>query len=244
MRTQSIDTHPDIERKQIELFQAFSIPHRFELVANLTDSAARINPFYRQDLTNRIKHVYGPQWLKRYRTYRQRHPDRLPATIDITASVLLAIASLERRHIRFALAGRIACGFYGLPSSLRSIEIWVDSPHHLHLSPEHTRIGDASLDTQHYMLIEVKRTADKLTRAQQLPLIAGHQPIPVLAPEDVALDLLIRFDQGGRRDDALYNDLLGMIKVQAPALDLPYLFHQAHNQPLMHQLITDGGILP
>ena len=244
MRTQSSDMRPEVERMQIEIMRGFSIARKFEIVANLTDSMASINRFYRQDLNNRIKQAYGPKWVKRSALYRQKHPDRLPATIDVKATVLLVIASLEQRGIAFALAGRIACAFYGLPSSLYSIELQVAHPHHVQLSPYHTRIGDAALDMRHYMLVEVNRTEEKLARVQRLPLIEGHQLIPVLAPEDVALDLLTRFAQTGKRDDALYNDLLGMIKIQSPTLDRAYLMHQADNRSLLTQLLRDGGILP
>ncbi len=244
MRTQSIDTHPDIERKQIELFREFSIPRKFELVANLTDAAATINQLYRQDLMNRIKWDYGKQWLQRSIAFRRTHPEIQPRTINIAQTVLDAIASLERRRIPFALAGRIACDIYGLPSSLHSIEIWVDHPRHLNLSPRHTRIGDTFLDITHVMLVDITRTTQGLKRARPLPLIHGHQPIPTLSPEDVTIDLLERFAATGSRDDALYNDLLGMVKVQAPTLDVPYLYRKTTKQHLLEQLLIDGGILP
>jgi len=82
-------------------------------------------------------------------------------------------------------------------------------------------------------------------RAQQLSLLEGYQPIWLASPEDVALMRLAWYRDGGATADDQWNDVLGVLKVQAPNLDVQYLRHVAHIlnvSGFLEQALIDAGI--
>ncbi len=75
-----------------------------------------------------------------------------------------------------------------------------------------------------------------LARAHRLILVEGESALPVLTPEDMSLLTLVEVQQQeaelarrGRKEQAddLWNELLGVLKVQGPDLDLQRIEQQA-----------------
>ncbi|MBA3826366.1 MAG: hypothetical protein H0X24_21005 [Ktedonobacterales bacterium] len=244
MRTQSIDTPPEIECIQIEIMRGFSLARKLELAADWMNFLTSANQIYQRGPEQRIAAAYGKDWQKRYQRFVRHHPQVQPYSAHdaVQRALLAAVEPLERRRIPYGITGRFACSIYGLHSATTSIEIIVEHPRHLILSPTHTRHHDAYLDVVHLIRIDVTRTTLSLSQIIPQVLIVGHPPIMMLTPEAVTLDLLGKFAATGKRDDALYNDILGMVKVQAPNMSMALLATQTTDYPLMNQLLDDAGV--
>jgi hypothetical protein len=97
--------------------------------------------------------------------------------------------------------------------------------------------------------------AAMLKRTRHLTLVGGEPAQPLLAPEDVALLTMerIRVREAnlafqGRREEAddIWNELLGLLKVQGSDLDLSYLVRQARHfglLPVMQRALVDAGLV-
>ena len=82
-------------------------------------------------------------------------------------------------------------------------------------------------------------------RAQQLSLIEEYQPMWIAFPEDVVLMRLEWYRDGEATAHDQWNDILGVLKVQAPTLDLNYLRHVAqilNVSDLLEQALVDAGL--
>jgi hypothetical protein len=244
MRTQSPDTHPEAERVQIALMRNFTPARKFALFCGFTSSLLAISSSQQSDQPKWIAVRYGAPWAKRWQTWHTRHPDIALQSPDLAAIITDICDRLVARHITFALAGLAACNIYGLNSLIQTVEIVVDYPRHIQLSPHHIRHGDAYLDAIRPFRIEILHDANLAKRARWLPFLDDTHCLPILPPEDIALSLLRHFAATGQRDDGLYNDLLGMLKVQAPALDVAYLRHHTENDLLLTQALDDAGVTP
>jgi hypothetical protein len=93
-----------------------------------------------------------------------------------------------------------------------------------------------------------------LTRRRYLTVIEGEPALPVLAPEDISILALTaiqqeqaRLRQRGRTEepDDLWNELLGLLKVQGPELDLQSIEQQACALGLLDEMqraFEDAGL--
>lgn len=82
-------------------------------------------------------------------------------------------------------------------------------------------------------------------RKREIVLVEGQQPISVLSPEQLMLLLLEAFKQSNEKADDSWYDLLGIIKIQATDLDVPFLMQQStvfgiHN--LLTRALMDAGL--
>lgn len=94
-----------------------------------------------------------------------------------------------------------------------------------------------------------------LARIHRLILVEGKPAFPVLAPEDVSVLALTEIRQveaklasRGRTEepDDLWNELLGVLKVQGPELDVPAVEQQVSQLgllPWMQRAFQDAGLL-
>jgi hypothetical protein len=75
----------------------------------------------------------------------------------------------------------------------------------------------------------------------------GQTSIYVASPEDTVLAKLQWYRQGGNVSDRQWNDVLGVLKVQGPALDRAYLKEWARElglTELLHRAVDDAGLPP
>jgi len=96
--------------------------------------------------------------------------------------------------------------------------------------------------------------AAMLVRAHHLQLVGDTPAVPILAPEDVSILALKEVQQAeaelvqqGRREepDDLWNELLGVLKVQGPELDQLWIEQQACHLGLSawaHRAFEDAGL--
>lgn len=177
--------------------------------------------------------------------------------------------TLEQAHIRYALVGALARALYGFPRGVGAIELLVDMKEHPDTTfvkgLQHDGFGLASgwsgdggkspsvclLDlaglvrVDLYLPKELPWDAAMFTRTQSLVLDEHVPGVTVLAPEEAVLQGMAHYQATGGRDDDLYNDLLGVLKIQAPTLDQRALVAAAPAlgvQAVLAQLFEDAGL--
>ena len=129
--------------------------------------------------------------------------------------------------IQAALAEKTSFVYYHLPSLFR-----------IRVSFPQTRLNEPMM----------------LTRMRHLVVVEGEPALSVLAPEDVSVlalaeiqkeqAALVRRGRTGIPDD-LCNELLGVLKVQGPELDLQLIEEQARNLGLLKEMqigFVDAGL--
>jgi hypothetical protein len=82
---------------------------------------------------------------------------------------------------------------------------------------------------------------DRVARSRYLAL-EEHQPMyPIISPEDLIVLLLQRFRNSDYQNDAIYNALLGVLKVQGPTLDFLYLNRICQDEKAYQMALADAG---
>src|SRR5205807_8577491 len=96
-------------------------------------------------------------------------------------------------------------------------------------------------------LIPLKRrafTREEARRAQPHLLEAGTRPVRIASAEDAILTKLEWFEMGGRSSGRQWNDIMGILRRQGVAIDLPYLRRWADAlrvRDLLEQVLIDAG---
>lgn len=279
MRTQSIDTAPEIERVQIARLRSFSPSRKFASVRSWTQTLTSANLHAMRSGTRAtsegeiavrfVAREYGRALAVDFQADVEQRADWSIQETDLVSAMIPVIEAFERLDVRYFLSGSIACSLYGLPRGAQDIDIVADM-RAVHASPLVEQLGrdytineralqDAVQKRGAFSLLHVsslmkvdvlllhRRSFDSLLlqRAQQLPLVEGYHPLWIASPEDVVLMGLEWYQISGTAADDQWNDLLGVVKVQAPTLDLAYLDHQAgvlNVSVLLEQALIDAGI--
>ena len=279
MRTQSIDTAPEVERLQIARIRSFSPARKFASVRSWTHTITSANlhamhsgitePDERDIAVRFVRREYGKALAADFQAAVEQRPEWTIQEHDLQVAMIPVIEALERLDLRYYLSGSIACSIYGLPRGAQDIDIVVDiQAEHVSLLVKHLR-GAYIVNEQSCYDAIAKRNAFSLLhlsslvkvdlilphdtsfdslvsqRAQQLSLIEEYQPIWIASPEDVVLMRLEWYRDGEATADDQWNDILGVLKVQAPTLDLNYLRHVAqilNVSDLLEQALVDAGI--
>jgi hypothetical protein len=197
--------------------------------------------------------TYGAILAQRVQEALERREHWHVQPIDLIAALLPALQAFDQLHVPSYLAGSIAGSLHGMQQLARDIDLVVDLPEHATaplqalLKPYYaldedeiwqavrTRTSCSLIHLDSLMKVDVilpKREAFE-TRMHQL---IGQHPLDENAPciwlasaYEMILFKLRRYRQDEQsrtdsmRDDAQWNDLLGMLKAQAPDLDLPLL---------------------
>ena len=216
-----------------------------------------------------VTREYGRALATDFQAAVEQRPEWTMQTHDLQAALIPVIEAFARLGIRYYLSGSIACSVYGLPRGAQDIDFVADMhieqvcPLSEHLQAAYTineqALHDAIVQRNAFSLLHLsslvkvdvvipRGTAfDSLVaqRAQQLSLLEAYQPIWIASPEDVALMRLEWYRDGGATADDQWNDILGVLKVQAPTLDLRYLRRVAHSlnvSDVLEQALIDAGI--
>jgi hypothetical protein len=279
MRTQSIDTTPEVERLQVARIRSFSPARKFASVRSWTHTLTSANlhamrrvtpePNKRDIAVRFVTREYGRALATDFQAAVEQRPEWSIQEHDLLVALIPVIEAFKCLGIRYYLSGSIACSVYGLPRGAQDIDFLADiqlehvCPLIDHLQAAYTineqalrdaiaqRSGFSLLHLSSLVKVDVmlpRGTAfDSLVsqRAQQLSLIEGYQPIWIASPEDVVLLRLEWYRDGEATADDQWNDILGVLKVQAPTLDLRYLCHVAQTlnvSGLLEQALIDAGI--
>ena len=279
MRTQSIDTTPEVERLQVARIRSFSPARKFASVRSWTHTLTSANlhamrsgtpkPNERDIAVRFVTREYGIALAADFQAVVEQRPAWTIQEPDLLAAMIPVIEAFECLGIQYYLSGSIACSVYGLPRGAQDIDVVADiQTKHVssliaHLQAAYTMnaqaLRDAIAQRSAFSLLHLSSLVkvdvmlsrgtpfDSLVsqRAQQLSLIEGYQPIWMASPEDVVLMRLEWYRDCGENADDQWNDILGVVKVQAPTLDLAYLRHVAHtlnDSGLLEQALIDAGI--
>lgn len=178
-------------------------------------------------------------------------------------------SALAHAHIRYALVGALARAMYGFPRGVRAIELLVVLEGHqvttlvqrlqregFIVIPDWSRGGGklqsvCFLDLSGLVSVELrwpsKPPSDATIFATAHPLVLD-QPlpcVPVLAPETCVLQGMVYYQATGACDDDLYNEILGVLKIQTPMLDQDTLVTRAVAlgiQDALAALLEDAGL--
>jgi hypothetical protein len=197
-----------------------------------------------------LSHSYGPGLVQRVQAALERREGWHLQPIDLLAVVLPARRALEDLHLPYYLGGSIASSLHGMQQLVQDIDLVVDlgdqvlpslfavlRQHYLFNEGEAVRARTSFPLIHLDSLMKVDVVLPKLeafdTFMRQLircsTLDERYPPIPLASAMEMLLFKVQRYQRDeqartdGMQDDAEWNDILGMLKVQGPDLDLPLL---------------------
>ncbi len=196
---------------------------------------------------------YGPGLTQRVQAALERREGWHLQPIDLLAVMLPARCALEDLHAPYHLGGSIASSLHGMQQLAQDIDLVADfgeqmppslfaalGQHYLldedearEAVREHRPFPLIHLDT--LMKVDVVFPKRDTFTTSMRSLIRGYTlderspPIPLASATEMLLFKVQRYQRNersrtdGMQDDAEWNDILGMLKVQGPDLDLPLL---------------------
>jgi hypothetical protein len=196
---------------------------------------------------------YGPGLAKLVQVALERREAWHLQPIDLLAVMLPARRALEDLHVPYYLGGSIASSLHGMQQLAQDIDLVADLGEQMppslfavlgqHYLLDEDEAQEAVREHRPFPLIHpdslmkvdvVFPKRDTFTTLIR-PLIRGYTlderypPIPLASATEMILFKMQRYQWNersrtdGMLDDAEWNDILGMLKVQGPDLDLPLL---------------------
>jgi hypothetical protein len=188
---------------------------------------------------------------------------------DVMEALTPLVEAFDRLGIAYYIGGSVSSSLHGLARQSQDVDVIAD------IRPDQVRAlvqalqGDYYVDEQAWQaairhgqlynvihlntmlkvdLIPLKRrafTREEARRAQPQLLEAGARPVRIASAEDAVLTKLEWFDMGGRSSARQWNDILGIMRRQAAALDLAYLRRWADAlgvRDLLERALTEAGL--
>jgi hypothetical protein len=148
------------------------------------------------------------------------------------------VAALEAVHVS-GLADTLRAEFYLDEESIRGAVTRQGSFNVIHsetlLKIDVFVLGDTDFEREAFR----RRVTDTL---EEEP---GARPFPIERPEDNVLHKLLGYLKGGGVSDRRWQDVQGVLRVQAKALDLPHLSRRAASlglDALLNKALTEAGL--
>ena len=200
-----------------------------------------------------LSYSYGPGLAQCVQAALERREGWHLQPIDLIAVLLPARRALEDLHLPYYLGGSIASSLHGMQQLAQDIDLVVDlgeqafpslfavlRQHYLFNETEARKAVRAGtsfplihLDTLMKVDVVLPKPEAFDTFMCQLvrcfTLDERYPPIPIASATEMLLFKVQRYQRDeqartdGMQDDAEWNDILGMLKVQGPDLDLPLL---------------------
>jgi hypothetical protein len=190
-------------------------------------------------------------------------------TPELLAAIMPIAEALERLNVAYHIGGSVASSIHGIPRltidadlvadlRLEDVQLLVNQ-----LEPNYYIDADAvtdaikrrrsfnaiHLDTMLKVDVFIPKTRlfdqEELRRVRLEVLVEGTRPFYTASPEGTILNKLEWYRMGGEVSDRQWNDILGVLKVQGTALDLPYLRRWATNLQvanLLERALMDAGL--
>jgi len=189
---------------------------------------------------------------------------------DPIALTILVIEQLEALGVPYVLGGALATNAYGIPRSTLDADIVAEMTV-AHATPlaqalesafyvDVESIRDAILHCSSFNVIHLQELfkidifipkpglfakSQFLRRTEQVLAVNPERRVFVASPEDSVLAKLDWYRQGGSVSDRQWNDILGVLKVQAPTIDQLYLRQWAAKLgviDLLDRAFVDAGL--
>ncbi len=212
-----------------------------------------------------IEREYGSHLKDLFRgaIIQQRHWK--PQAPDVQEALLPLLDVCERLSIPSMLIGSMAESIYGFPRAIHDLDLLLDglnhpfsilvkhlAPHYLFDLPPSSTVWPTHvclLHLRHLIKLDVFLPTNAfahmmLQRRQTVQLIEGRPPFGIATPEDLILQGLLWYSQSANGRDDVWNDLLGVLKVQALTIDGDYLCQQArtlHMTGMLERIFLDAG---
>jgi hypothetical protein len=173
--------------------------------------------------------------------------------VDLAALLRQIGAALDQFGIRYAVGGSVASSFHGVPRATNGLDLVAEIlPEQAGalaaaLSPDfyadQSRMRDSLLNGRAFSIIHLETTykvdflpvsrgsydEQQLARRMvvQSEWLGEPLTVSVVSAEDTILGKLAWFKKGGCESSRLWNDVLGVVRMQEGRLDLPYLLEWA-----------------
>ena len=190
-----------------------------------------------------LKHFYPSALVDAFRTAIPPSSDWVLQPFDLLPPLVHVSNALDQAQIPYALTGSLARAIYGFPRGVHSIEVLVEADVQQVTEPVQALCREQFVITPDWSVGEGQQSlcllylpglvrlnlfspgkpppfdAWELTRTQPLVLDQHLPRMPVLTPEELVLQGVVHYQATGACDDDLYNEILGILKIQAPTLD-------------------------
>lgn len=180
------------------------------------------------------------------------------------------VDALDALSIRYAIGGSVASSLYGEPRSTHDIDIllqlgagdvdtlvarlesdYVVFPDAVRSAVVHSSSFQA-LHKRYFFKVDLfvagtgilDREQLEHRRFQQLPNVR-EEPIAVTAPENIVLRKLDWFRLGDEVSDRQWRDILGVLRIRGPDLDLDYMrdvSRRAGLHALLERALSESGL--
>jgi hypothetical protein len=222
-----------------------------------------------------VSNCYGAGLAQCVRDALERRESWHVQPIDLMAAMLPAVRAFDDLCVSSYLAGSIASSLHGMQQLAQDVDLVVDLPEAsiapllTLLKPSYALDEDAMreavltrtpfplihLDT--LMKVDVILPRPSAFETSMRPLVAPstlderYPPLRVASAYEMILFKLQRYRRDARsridgmRDDSEWNDIMGMLKVQGPALDLVLLewwTGTLDESETWRQALTDAGL--
>ena len=212
---------------------------------------------------------YGKDVADELRVAVQKHYVQFPVAFNFYTAFSPLIEIFDNLKVSYALGGSLASSLYGMQRATLQIDFIAA------LSNAHEPFLIKELATHYFFheydvqmaikrktsftlihlesLLKVVVTLPKsrafdqqmLDHVRPLVLLEGYRPISVLSPEDVVVLQLEQFKNSGEQADDVWYDLLGLLKVQGPSLDVTTLEKYVRVRgvtALLGRALVDAGL--
>ena len=253
MRTQSVDTSPEVERVLIGLIRKAPLSKRFELVRSLTAFTVRLNKqnireLYPSATAQQVAEQfvldhYGSALANGLRLAAQKTNicfSDAPSIIDVITSITTLF---EQLYVPYCLVGTLGASLYGMQRAAFSIDFIANIPSEqvarllneaapLYYFEEDIVGASATFVGLHLpSLLKVNIHTCQLDtfttrvyrRAKTYSLVQEEKAFSIASPEDILLTQLMEYQKSGEVADDQWNEILGVLKVQDECLALDYL---------------------
>lgn len=181
-----------------------------------------------------------------------------PLELGATAARIAEV--LDALGVRWAIGGSVASASYGEPRATNDLDV-ISVMSERQVRGLVARLGedfyvnedvaaDAArrrasfniIDNLSLVKIDIflpppgRMGTGQLERARLVPAFAGVRPVPILGPEDVILQKLRWFQQGGEVSERQWRDLVSVLTITAGHLDHGYLESVAQEAGLLDLL--------
>ena len=222
-----------------------------------------------------LSYSYGSSLAKLVQGALERRECWHLKPVDLLAVIYPARRALEILHLPYYLGGSIASSLHGMQQLAQDTDLVIDlgeqtlpsllvalGQHYL-LDEDQAREAVREqrpfplIHLDSLMKVDVVIPKRDVFATSMLPLIQSytlderHPPIPLASAIEMLLFKVQRYQRDertrtdGMQDDAEWNDILGMLKVQGPDLDLPLLEEWAGTLGLAdtwQRALVDAGL--
>ena len=223
MRTPSVDTHSEAERIMIEVIRRSPMSRRFRLVQSLTQSAF---------------------WTTLH-AWQERHPEVSEQEAAVHVLSYSYGPGLAKR-VQAALERRE--GWHLQPIDLLAVMLSIRRVLEDLCVPYY--LGGSIASSLHGMQ-QLAQEIDLVVDLGEQTLDERYPPIPLASATEMLLFKVQRYQRDeqartdGMQDDAAWNDILGMLEVQGPDLDLALLaawVGKLDVRETWHRALVDAGL--